>query len=57
MFEQVSAARWTIVHFVLAEIQGGERDEKKQNSRYKRTRSAGVIGIFGSVSFQGAVVK
>lgn len=29
MFEQVSAARWTIVHFVLAEIQGGERDEKK----------------------------
>lgn len=30
MFEQVvSAARWTIVHFVLAEIQGGEREGKK----------------------------
>lgn len=52
MFEQVvSAPHWTIVHFVFTEIQGGE--EKKQNSHYKRTRSAGVIGIFGSVWFQG----
>ena len=57
MFEQVlSAPRWTIVHFVFGAVSGTGRGGVgggEQNSHYKGTRSAGVIGIFGSVRFQG----
>ena len=54
MFEQgVSAPRRTIVHFVFRGDSGkGREGGEKQNSHYKRTRSAGVIGIFGSFWFQ-----
>lgn len=58
MFEQVvSAVRRTIVHFVSVGVWGGEWEAERQNPRHKRTRIAGVIGIFGSVVFRGTAVK
>lgn len=59
MFERVvSAVHRTIVHFVSVGVWGGEGEAERQNPRrHKRTRSAGVIGIFGSVVFRSAAVK